>query len=469
MKAFLVAGTASGVGKTTVALAIMAAFRMRGLVVQPFKCGPDFLDTKHHSQICNRASRNLDTWMLNADANRAVFAHGCVGADLAIVEGMMGLFDGVSGDSEAGSTAEIAKLLNIPVILVVDASKSARSVAAVVRGFEVFDPELNFIGVILNGVAGLSHFRLLEGAIESGCKTPVLGWLPHESEIVIPERHLGLEYPCEQAGSQDRVEKLSALAEEHLKLDFLLKSIGDMQPARSVPKQKSISASVRIGVARDQAFSFYYEDNLDLLQEAGAEIVEFSPLKDRGLPADLDGLYFGGGYPELYAARLSENFEIQEQVRAFAESNRPIYAECGGLIYLSREISMNSDCPDPNRTSLVKKYCMVGLLPLNIEMAVNLINFGYVDVKFTSDCLLGPKGTMVRGHSFHFSRIASHDATDTAYKASYSLSGEHAVEGYTRGNLLASYIHLHFGAEPALAENLVRHIRKVKKELAVMA
>ncbi|MCU1298416.1 MAG: Cobyrinic acid A,C-diamide synthase [Acidobacteriaceae bacterium] len=468
MKAFLIAGTASGVGKTTVALAIMAAFRRRGLVVQPFKCGPDFLDTKHHSEVCNRSSRNLDTWMLNADANRAVFCRACVGADVAVVEGMMGLFDAVTGDSDAGSSAEIAKLLKLPIVLVVDASKSARSVAAVVRGFEVFDPELNFAGVILNGVAGQSHFRLLKNAIQSGCETPVLGWLLYQSEITIQERHLGLEFPAEQSNSENKVEILARLAEEHLNLDVLLDQLSDLAEIQ-VARGRSVQASVRIGVARDQAFSFYYQDNMDLLREAGAEIVEFSPLNDRSLPADLDALYFGGGYPELYAEQLSENIQMQEQIRAFAKSNRPIYAECGGLIYLSRGISTNSGCLNVSQTSLVKKYSMIGLLPIDLEMTDSLVDFGYVDVEFTSDCLLGPKGTIVRGHSFHFSRIAVRDEISTAYNVTYSLSGQHGIEGYTGGNLLASYVHIHFGADPALATSFVDHVSKVKHELSVAA
>lgn len=463
MKGLLVSGTASGVGKTTVALAIMAGLRQRGLVVQPFKCGPDFLDTGHHSRISGRAARNLDTWMLSIEANRNVLRSAARNADVIVAEGMMGLFDGKSGNTEIGSSAEIAKLLQLPVVLVVDAAKSARSVAAVMLGFEMFDPELRLAGIVLNRVAGERHYKMLREAIEASCKTPILGWLPSEPTIAIPERHLGLQEAMEQDadGLKTMVNALAALAEKHFDLDGLLKlecGLEMVESGDAHPVDSRLDDKVRIGVAFDPAFSFYYEDNLDLLREQGTEIVRFSPLQDASLPNDLDALYLGGGYPELYAEQLSSNRQMLEEVRGFAASGRPVYAECGGMLYLSQNLSVDE-----------KKYAMAGALPLSMQMTGKLVQFGYVTVEFTKDCLLGRKGTVVRGHSFHYSRIASQISVETSYRVQYSMSGKEELEGFRLGNVLASYIHLHFRANPSVAENFVAAIRQARSLQAVTA
>jgi cobyrinic acid a,c-diamide synthase len=463
VKGLLVSGVASGVGKTTVALAMMAGLRRRGLAVQPFKCGPDFLDTSHHTRISGRTARNLDTWMLSVEANRSVLRNSARGADVVIAEGMMGLFDGKSGSTEVGSSAEIAKVLRLPVVLVVDASKSARSAAAVVLGFELFDPELPLAGVILNRAAGERHYEMLREAIESSCRTKILGWLPTEPAIVIPERHLGLHGAAEQTadGQEAAIDALAALAEKHLDLDGLLKlECGlEMAALEQAPVVTSASVDVvRVGVPSDHAFSFYYEDNLDLLREQGAEIVRFSPMNDASLPSGLDALYLGGGYPELHAKQLSGNRQMLEEVRAFAASGRPIYAECGGMLYLSESLSVDEG-----------SYAMAGVLPLSMRMTDRLVQFGYVTVEFIEDCLLGRKGTVVRGHSFHHSRIESQGKIATNYHVQYSMSGKEDLEGFGQGNLLASYIHLHFRANPIVAENFVAAIRQARRLQAVTA
>jgi cobyrinic acid a,c-diamide synthase len=447
MTGLLVGGTASGVGKTTVTLAIIACLRRRGFVVQPCKGGPDFLDTTHHSRIAGRNSRNLDTWMLSPQSNREVLSRAAVGADAVVVEGMMGLFDGKDGIAETGSSAEIAKMLKLPVLLVLDCAKSARSVAATVLGFECFDPDLPLAGLILNRVAGLHHYQLLESAIQARCKTPILGWLPREPTIAIPERHLGLHAAGEREISLDT---LANLTEKHFKFDALLKLEFPLDTAVSPATVKAESPHVRIGVARDQAFSFYYEDNLDLLREQGAEIILFSPIADGNLPSDLDALYFGGGYPELYARELSANTPMLDQIRAFARSGGHIYAECGGLLYLSQQLS----------TADGSIYPMLGILPFDMEMTSKLVDFGYVTVTFTQDCLLGPRGATIRGHSFHYSRICSYTEVATSYQVDYSLSGTQQREGFTHGNVLASYVHLHFGANPGVARHFVGAIQQ---------
>lgn len=448
MIAFMVAGTASGVGKTTVALTLMAMFRERGLRVQPFKCGPDFLDTGHHSAICERASRNLDTWMLDDEANRAIFANGIRNADVAIVEGMMGLYDGAADGGENGSAAQIAKLLALPVVLVLDAGKSARSIAAVIKGFESFDPDVRFAGIVLNRVGSDGHYRLLETAIRSVTATPLLGRLPMDATVAIPERHLGLHTTEETTSAENRLTAFAQAGRQHLNIAPLLDlsrtyaaTESDVQPVPCCDR-----ARVRIGVARDKAFSFYYEDNLDLLREAGAEIVPFSPLTDAGLPQNLDGLYLGGGYPELYADRLSRNVSMSAAICTFADLGKPVYAECGGMIYLGRTLT----------TLDGRSYAMAGLLPMEFEMTPRLVHFGYVHVEFIEECLLGHKGTQMRGHSFHCSRVEVNSSMPTAYRLTYTLSGREEIEGYQYKNVLASYVHLHFRGNSTLAASLVK-------------
>jgi cobyrinic acid a,c-diamide synthase len=333
----------------------------------------------------------------------------------------------------------------------------------VVLGFEMFDAELQLAGVILNRVASERHYEMLREAIESSCRTKIVGWLPAEPAITIPERHLGLQGADERSEEslEATVDTLASLAEKHLDLDGLLGlECGlDMGSGLSTPAVKSKGDdAMRIGVPSDRAFSFYYEDNLDLLREHGAEIVRFSPLHDAALPAGLDAMYLGGGYPELYAEQLSGNRTMLNEVRLFAASGRPIYAECGGMLYLSESLSVDG-----------VNHAMAGVLPLSMEMTKKLVQFGYVTVEFSEDCLLGHKGTVVRGHSFHYSRIAAQGDVATSYHVQYSMSGNEEIEGFRRGNVLASYIHLHFRANPAVAENFVAAIRQAQSLQAVTA
>jgi cobyrinic acid a,c-diamide synthase len=458
MKGFLIVGTASGVGKTTVTLALIAAMRRRGSIVQPFKGGPDFLDTGHLTRIAGRTARNLDTWMLSRAANEDVLREASNGADLVVAEGMMGLFDGKDGAGESGSSAEIAKLLQLPVVLVLDAAKSTRSIAAIVLGFEQFDPQLSLAGVILNRAANERHFKMLEAAIASSCHTPVLGWLPRDASIAIPERHLGLQ-TAEESTSPDslerQIEMLALLAEKNLDVDALssLRCGFDLRGTSPISRQID-KHSVSIGVARDLAFSFYYEDNLDLLRQHGAEIVPFSPIVDTALPEGLDAVYLGGGYPELHAVQLSSNKSMLHSIRMFAASNRPIYAECGGMIYLSRQLT----------TLDGHLHDMAAVLPFSIEMTDKLAKFGYVTINLTRDCVLGASGTILRGHSFHYSRITEASSLPTSYRVSYSLSARQEEEGFSLGNILASYIHLHFRTSPHIAQNFVELAKSLKSE-----
>jgi cobyrinic acid a,c-diamide synthase len=454
MKGFVIAGTGTGVGKTTVTAALLSALRARGITVQPFKCGPDYIDPAHHTALAGRPSYNLDTWMMPAETNRRIFRHAMRAADVAVVEGVMGLFDGVSGTSDEGSTAQIAKLLGLPVVLVVDASSVARSVAAVVMGFRDFDPQVRIAGVILNGAAGEPHVNLLREAI-APVGVPVLGWFPRLPELGLRERHLGLVTAGEETWNPEQVGKLISAAEAHIAVDRLLASSeipAGEAPAPVLPEKFREQNPVLIGVAKDRAFSFYYESSLDALRAAGAELVEVSPIGDTSLPPSLDGLYLGGGYPEVYAEELSRNHSFLESLRDFVSSGRPVYAECGGLMYLAEEL----------KTLDGTSHRMVSILPLAIEMLDRLDGFGYTEVELLEDCLVGARGAHLRGHSFHYSRLTRAAEISRRYRTRRSLGNSEEREGFSAGNVLASYIHLSFAANPEAAEKFVQQCRQAK-------
>lgn len=436
----VIAGTHSGVGKTTLAVGLMAAYRRRGLRVAPFKVGPDYLDPGWHAAACGRPSAPLDTWMLGKKGVWQSFQRGAQNADLTIVEGMMGLHDGAEANSDCGSTAEVAKILAAPVLLVFDGYALARSAGALVLGYRLFDPEVRFAGVVANRLAGEGHAAYLRPSIEAQAELPLLGWLPATTEVEIPERHLGLR----SADERDVIllDRLADLVEAHLDLDRLLKSArtGPLLPMPAPPAVSPSHRRARIGIARDAAFSFYYPDNLSLLERAGAELVPFSPLTDAQLPERIEGLYLGGGYPERHAATLAGNTPLRAEIRARAANGLPVYAECGGLMYLCESL----------RDAEGTVHSMVGLVPARCVMESRLQAIGYREVCTRQSTLLGPAGTCLRGHEFHHSRLEGELPEESlAFRV-----GERAL-GYASGNVLASYVHLHFGSNPAAAEHLV--------------
>jgi cobyrinic acid a,c-diamide synthase len=461
MSGVVIAGTASGVGKTTVALGLMQAFKKRGLRVQPFKVGPDFIDPGYHTLMCGLPSRNLDTWMLSPAKVQETFAKHASRSDIAVVEGVMGLFDGVNGRSEEGSTAHIAKLLNIPVILVVDARSMARSVGAVVYGFEQYDPKLKVAGVIFNRVGSPRHYDYLREAVADRCASRVFGYLPRQEALQMPERHLGLVTAGEIGLTENFMENLSYTMESFVNIDEVINTIGGYRErpdsgmvdrGQEINLGGSIASGVRLAVAQDEAFSFYYPDNLELLAELGVEICPFSPMKDLSLP-QADGIYLGGGYPEVYAERLSANQSMRHQIRKAAETGMPIYAECGGLMYLTRAI-WDLDG---------KSHDMVGLFPADARMLKKRKALGYVEVCLMRDCLLGQTGWRVRGHEYHYSELTE-DLLQQAVEGAYELwspkNQDSRREGYAYRNVLASYVHLHFGSNPKVAEAMVDHMRQ---------
>jgi cobyrinic acid a,c-diamide synthase len=435
LSAMLIAGTHSGVGKTTITLGLIRAFRRRGLVVQPFKVGPDFIDPLHHDHAAGRRSRNLDGWMLEPEVNRRRFAAATADADVAVIEGVMGLFDGSEGKSDRGSSAEMARLLGVPVVLVVDASAMARSAAALIHGFARFDPALNIAGVILNNVGGSIHADMIRDAV--GESVPIVGALPRKSDLIVPERHLGLHLPNE--AREGYIDEIANLIEASVDLERLLET----QVTRLAPPGPAVQVlkrtRARVGIARDEAFCFYYADNLELLMAAGAELVEFSPIRDP-LPEKVDGLYFGGGYPELHAEELAANTVTTVAVREFAATGGPIYAECGGLMYLARALRVQGS-----------DYPLCGILPFGTTMEAPL-KLAYVEVE-TQGGLFGP-GRSARGHVFHHSEIVGSERPSRCYTVRTNR-GEVGDEGYSQGGVLASYVHLHFASEPALASAFV--------------
>jgi cobyrinic acid a,c-diamide synthase len=443
-RVLVVAGVASGVGKTTVTLGLCEAFRQRGLTVQAFKVGPDFIDPGFHELVTGRASYNLDGWMCGRDHARATVARRAHDADLAIVEGVMGCFDGLDGASDDGSTAQVAKWLGAPVVLVIDVEAAARSAAAVVLGFEHFDAELEIAGVIANRVAGDTHARFVRNAIAARCRAVPLGAIPRDAALTLPERHLGLVTAGEGPLTTETRRRLAEIVERSVDLDALWNLAPPLRIAPPGDAPLPASPRARIGVARDPAFCFYYRDNLALLEATGAELVFWSPLADREAPR-VDGLYFGGGYPELHAAALAANEPVQEAVHAFAAAGGPIYAECGGLMYLADALE------DLDGAT----HAMVGLLPTTVRMRPRRLSLAYTEVAFTSATPLGDAGAVARGHEFHYSRI---DSPPAAIPRAYRLRarhGEERAEGYVVERALMSYVHLHFASNPALADRFV--------------
>jgi len=427
--AILIAGTHSGVGKTTVALGLMAALRARGLIVQPFKVGPDFIDPSHHEAICGRPSRNLDPFMMGLDGIRRSFCSAIVGADVAVVEGVMGLFDGLDA-TEVGSSAQVAKALGIAVLLVVNVHGMSRSVGAVEAGFLGFDPSVRLAGTILNRVGSERHLSTLKNSL----RLPVFGALPRAKEMEMQSRHLGLVMGFER---EHDLKALASLLEDHAAIDEILALRAS--PCEVPKPEARVPNSVRIGVAQDEAFCFYYHDNLRELQRGGAELVSFSPLRD-DLP-DVDGLYIGGGYPEMHAAEL-ERAQARDQIKRASEDGMPIYGECGGLMYLGEGIEADGG---------IRR--MVGALPGTTIMTKKIQALGYVEAEVTGQNTLVVPGKVLRGHEFHYSRFECERDASFAYRLRRGKGIEKArdgksLDGLVEHNTLGGYLHAHFYTLP---------------------
>jgi len=423
MRGLVIAGTHSGVGKTTVATGLMAALRQRGYRVQPFKAGPDYIDPSYHTAACGTASRNLDTWLLEPSVLRELFQRAMGGKDVAIVEGVMGLYDGSAGEHEGGSTAQLAKLLHLPVVLVVDAGAAARSVGATVLGFKQFDPEVNLVGVILNGIAGDRHLDFIRPSLTQ-VGVSLLGYLPRRTDLVLPERHLGLIPVLEGSVATEFYGLLTEQVERTIDVPHLL-ALAD--ESRGVPPtasslrvfpERSRSPHVAIAIATDKAFTFYYPDSLELLEAWGAQLIPFSPLEDRKLPRGIGGIYLGGGFPELYAKQLSNNTPMRDALQLAAAEAMPIYAECGGLMYLGHSLEDQEGMT----------HAMTGILPACSSLKNTRLTLGYRTVCALKNTPLMKSGGTVRGHEFHLSVLK--EPPQTAHATYRVLDQTDRVEGF---------------------------------------
>lgn len=486
----VLAGTHSGVGKTTLATGIMAALTQKGLPIQAYKVGPDYIDPSYHALATGRPSRNLDRWLLGEQL-LPVFEKSSEGR-WAVIEGVMGLFDGMSGTRGYGSSADIAKLLQAPVILVVDAANMSRSVAALVQGFCTFDPELKIAGVILNRVKSSAQEVLLREAL-SEIAVPILGALPKEEGIRLPERHLGLVPSQEKSFRDDFWDELNRVISCYIDLDkiqeIMLRPVEHEVGIAKVELRKELSEEaekelseqtedrvcvernhrvldlrlkaitlskepkLRLGVAWDEGFSFYYQDALDQAERIGFSIIPFSPLHDSSLAEGLDALYIGGGFPELHLERLSQNHSFLESLRAFSNSGKTIYAECGGYMYLGNTITDFEG----------RAYPMAGLIPIQAEMTSRLQGMGYRKGIFQRDNFLGLAGSIVHGHEFHYSKVRFQVTETIGDSPAFELfKGECSMrmDGYAIDQIVASYLHLNFAGHPELLERWAEQIRR---------
>lgn len=438
---FIVSGTSSGSGKTTVALGLMAAFSQLGYVVQPYKCGPDFIDPGLHHLVTGTVSRNLDPWMSGESFTRKCYVTHARNCEIAIIEGVMGMFDG--GISSSGSLSQI---LDLPGILVLDVRSMAESAAAIVKGFETLNPAAAPVGVILNRIGSDRHLQLVSDSIRAHCKAEILGHLPRSIDFSIPSRHLGLLTGDEAPIGKEAIKFLGETVRQHIDLERLVRLSQKKIPEISDHSPLETDSPCRIGVARDKAFCFYYEDNFDILREAGAELVFFSPLHDRLLPEDIDGIYLGGGYPELYAKELSGNESMLLALRQWIENDRAVYAECGGFMYLTRGINSLDDT----------YFSLVGAFPVTASMQKTRASLGYREVETRAQCCFGPAGTVLRGHEFHYSKI---DTMPETIERIYQVNNG-TTEGYAYRKVLGGYMHLHFGFAPQVAAEFIKYCRE---------
>ncbi|MFI8933094.1 cobyrinate a,c-diamide synthase [Streptomyces sp. NPDC053474] len=439
----VIAAPSSGSGKTTVATGLMAAFTEAGLAVSPHKVGPDYIDPGYHALATGRPGRNLDAYLCGPGLVGPLFAHGAAGCDLAVVEGVMGMFDGAAGQGELASTAHVAKLLRAPVVLVVDASSQSRSVAALVHGFASWDPQVRLGGVILNKVGSARHEELLREALDSS-GVPVLGALRRAPQVRAPSRHLGLVPVAERQA--EAVASVAALAEQVRQgcdlegILALARSAGvwsgdAWDPGSGAAPDRPAGRPV-VAVAGGAAFTFSYAEHAELLTAAGADVVGFDPLHDERLPEGTAGLVIGGGFPEVYAPELSANEPLREAVAALAESGAPVAAECAGLLYLTRELDGKPMC---------------GVLDARARMAERL-TLGYREAVAVSDSVLAPAGTRTRGHEFHRTVVEPGAGPAPAWGLH---APERRVEGFVQRGVHASYVHTHWAAEPGIARRFV--------------
>ena len=450
----VLAGTGSAVGKTTISTGIMKALSNE-MNVQSFKIGPDYIDPSYHSLATNNPPRNLDSFFMNEDQLKLSFDRGMkiAKADIGIVEGVRGLYEGISPTGDIGSTASVAKALDAPVILIMNAKSLVKSAAAVVLGFKALDPEVKIEGVILNKIKGKRHYLKAKEAVETLSDVKVIGAIPRDDDLEVKERHLGLVPALEQERISNDIDKWSKVVKEYIDLDAL-KEIAKSSPKIKINKKTELwntnnKKTTRIGIARDEVFNFYYTENFESLEDNNAKLTYFSPFKDEELP-DVDALYIGGGYPEIFAKELEANESMKLAIKKFHNDNKPIYGECGGLIYLSKSIDGFKTCD---------------ILPYPSQMTDKVQGLSYVIGKSNEDNLISQKGEVFRGHEFHYTKLCIDGKDVNNANFAFDIQRGRGIinkqDGLSVGNTLANYIHLHACSCPNLAYNFTKNINEL--------
>jgi len=453
--AVVVGGSSSGVGKTLVATAIMYHFRKRGFSVQPFKVGPDYIDPSYHQVVCNRQSYNLDVWMMGENGVIEKFCRASSGADIAVIEGVMGVFDGISGKSDLGSTAHVARLLNAPVVLVVDAGRAGGSIAALIYGFINFDKRLNVSGIVLNNVASRKHLKIIRDTMRGKVDVPILGVIYRNSVLGLKERHLGLIPVLEIRSAKKKIMYSSQVVAKSISFkslkNFAARERSFIMPLYSVRHRET---TAKIAIAKDESFNFYYADTVESLEKNNAQIVYFSPVNDNKLPDGTSGIILGGGFPEILADKLEKNYHMKKAILQAAQHGMPIYAECGGLMYLTENIIVS-------KKGKKKKSKMVGLIEADTSMDSKL-TLNYTEADNRSDFFKDIK--KIRGHEFHYSQIIDIGKdSDFAYTLRRGNGIIDKKDGIVVYNCLASYMHLHFGGDERLGRRIVELSRNYSR------
>lgn len=447
------AASQSSSGKTTVVTGILRALANRGLKVAPFKIGPDYIDPTYHTLAAKNQGHNLDPFLVKKENLLGLFTYETKGSDIAIIEGVMGLYDG--GKGGISSTASISKELDAPVILVLNCKSMGDSAAAIALGFKNYDEEVNIAGVILNCLGSKSHYQMIKDAMEKIGIT-VLGGIYRDESLKMPERHLGL-IPTAEKDTSQLVDKIAQKVAAEIDIDKILE-IAKTAPAIILDEKKEDMAKefqgIKIAIAKDEAFSFYYKASLKVLEDLGAELIFFSPLHDEKLPHSIHGLIIGGGFPELFAEKLASNHSLKEDIKKKAENHLPIYGECGGYMYMTESIA----------TFDGKKYPMLDLIPNKTKMEKKLQTVGYVCGIIERDCIIGKKGETFSGHEFHFSVESERKEENFAYEMIKNRNNQRYKGGYSKGNIFASYLHLHFLGNKKAAHNFLKACQKYSQK-----
>ncbi|WP_456468455.1 cobyrinate a,c-diamide synthase [Archaeoglobus sp.] len=447
----VIAGTSSKVGKTMIATGLMRALVNRGHVVQPYKVGPDFIDPGFHHLATGRYSRNLDSFMLSKSAIIETFVRNFKGADIAVIEGKTGLYDSSDAVSEKGSVAEVSKILKSPVILVANVERLNRTSAAIILGYKVFDPEVDLRGVILNRVGGERHANKVRTAVEKLAKVKVYGVIPRK-DVKMPYRHLGLVTAYERENIDELIDNVASIIEEHIDVEKIIELANSAPPldAFAYDEEESEEREVRIGIVRDEVFSFYYQDNLDELSRY-AEMIPIDSLRDRKLP-EVDALYIGGGFPEVFAEQLERNKKLRERIYEFCDSGKPVYAECGGLMYLGGSIDTGES-----------EYEMVGFLPLKTVMFKKFQAQGYSIYRTVKSCPIARRNQNIVGHEFHYSKAIITGKAEFAFAVKRGFGIDGRRDGIMVKNVLGNYIHVHFLSDRSIARRFAEQAKKSRK------